>query len=292
MVEVSIILLSFNEGEEIVKTIRKLKELEGDYEIIVTDNGNDNTEELIKKNFKDVVFVKNGRNLGSPGAFNRGLEKAKGKYVLMTQKDVFYEKGFLKEIIKEIQDENIGAGVGKFYYVNSNRLISAGYKRNKITSKVWSIGKNEEDKGQYDDVDLDYYGGGLMLIKKKVLDEYRLDERMFLGEHDADFCLRMKERYKIKRVDAKVYHKGDEKREIPAFRMFHSIRGRVILNRKHNKFLYLFVPLYFGNIVLKGFGALIKGKGRLFLSYYQGFFAGFGNKVISYDSEDKRTRKY
>ena len=113
MVEVSIILLSFNEGEEIVKTIKKLKELEGDYEIIVTDNGNDNTEELIKKNFRDVVFVKNGRNLGSPAAFNRGLDKAKGKYVLMTQKDVFYEKGFLKEIIKEIQDENIGAGVGE-----------------------------------------------------------------------------------------------------------------------------------------------------------------------------------
>jgi len=139
---------------------------------------------------------------------------------------------------------------------------------------------------------MSYYGGGLMLIKKKVLDEFRLDERMFLGEHDADFFLRMKNKYKIKRVDVGVYHDAYEERKIPGFRMFHSIRGRVILNRKHNKHLYLFYPLYFCNLVLKSLKALIKGKGKLFFSYYQGFFSGLGNRIISYDSEDMKTRKY
>jgi len=286
MVDTSIILLSFNEGSEIVETVKKLKELDGDNEIIITDNGSDNTEELLKKEFDDVIFVRNGKNLGSPAAFNRALEKANGKYVLMTQKDVFYDKDFLTKMIENTKEDDVGAGVGKFYYLNSKKLISAGYKRNKITSKVFSVGKNEIDEGQYDDKDMSYYGGGLMLIKKKVLDEFKLDDRMFLGEHDADFCLRMKNKYKIKRVNTGVYHDADEEREIPAFRMFHSIRGRVILNRKHNKFLPIFIPLYFGNLVLKSLKNL--DKKDLFLSYYKGFFSGFGNKVFSYGTEDKK----
>jgi len=69
-----------------------LKNLEGSYpnlEIIVIDNGSsDGSGEMLRKEFPQVITLEQD-NLGLAAGYNRGLEKARGKYILFLGTDSF-----------------------------------------------------------------------------------------------------------------------------------------------------------------------------------------------------------
>ncbi|MDD5736880.1 MAG: glycosyltransferase family 2 protein [Candidatus Omnitrophica bacterium] len=97
----SVIVPAYNCGEVIVKTIEALKKQSlpaEDIEVIVVDDAStDGTRAAVERYAKDgsVKYLRNDERLGSGVARNRGLENAKGEYIMFLDADNVPEKDCL-----------------------------------------------------------------------------------------------------------------------------------------------------------------------------------------------------
>src|SRR5690348_17500471 len=89
--DLSAILVNWNSCEVTADAISSLLEhTKGiDVEVIVVDNGttrDDSVRELPRR-FPSIVLIQNPRNLGFAVANNRGIARARGRYVLLLNND-------------------------------------------------------------------------------------------------------------------------------------------------------------------------------------------------------------
>jgi len=118
-VVVSIILPTLNGGSWIFSSIKSvIDQTFSDWElIIISDGSTDNTENVVKS-FNDdrIIYLKNENNLGIQKTLNKGLKKARGKYIArIDDDDKWIDKDKLEKQV-EFLDNNpdhvlIGSGV-------------------------------------------------------------------------------------------------------------------------------------------------------------------------------------
>jgi O-antigen biosynthesis protein len=78
--------------------------------VIVVDNGStDDTVDWLKKNYPQVVIVRNSHNLGFTKPVNQGVAVSKADYLVLLNNDVHPEKGYLKKILSFFDDEKVFA---------------------------------------------------------------------------------------------------------------------------------------------------------------------------------------
>ena len=84
----SIIIPAHNVEKEIERALESIyKQSYKDYEIIVIDDcSNDNTLEILRK-YKDVNVIINEKNIKAGGSRNRGLDVARGEYIIFLDAD-------------------------------------------------------------------------------------------------------------------------------------------------------------------------------------------------------------
>ena len=165
------------------------------FEIIVVDNGStDGSLELVKKKFSgSVKLIENGRNLGFSGGNNRGIEAAKGSYILLLNNDAVAEKKWIGELVAAAEkDPGTGMCASKVLSYDSRNIIDNvghliyrdGLNRGK--------GRLEEDRGQYDNEEEIFFPSGCAaLYRKEMLDEIGLfDEDFFAYGDDTDIGIR------------------------------------------------------------------------------------------------------
>lgn len=109
-VKVSIIIPAYNVEKYILKCINSLLEqTEKEIEIIVVDDGSTDTTNLIVKNIieqhNNIVLIKQ-ENKGVSVARNIGLQKAKGKYIMLIDADDWLEKDAIKKLYETAENEN------------------------------------------------------------------------------------------------------------------------------------------------------------------------------------------
>ena len=137
---VSVILICFNEYENIVQRIENLLSL--DYpddklEIVVTSDGStDGTEQLVKKKidekwsivrpsvkFKVIHYF---RNRGKAFALNKSVEEATGQVLIFADARQSFEAGVVKELVANFTDPNVGCVSGELvFYQDSESEIRA-----------------------------------------------------------------------------------------------------------------------------------------------------------------------
>ena len=88
--DITIIIVNYNTCELtrncLKSIIAETKDIQ--FEIIVSDNGStDQSIEMIKTEFPQVILLENKKNLGFGAANNRALEIAKGKYIIFLNSD-------------------------------------------------------------------------------------------------------------------------------------------------------------------------------------------------------------
>lgn len=105
----SIIIPAFNVEKYIEKCIDSiLKQTFTDYEIfIIDDNSSDNTVKLVEKyNDERIHLIKNNIRKYAGGARNRGIEAAKGEYIVfLDSDDCLYDESVLEKLCETIKDE-------------------------------------------------------------------------------------------------------------------------------------------------------------------------------------------
>lgn len=103
---VSICIPAYNRASMIGDAIRSaLGQTYSPLEVLVVDNAStDNIEEVIRS-FHDprLIFVKNDRNLGLFGNFNRCIELAKGKYVHILHSDDYIDPRFTQTCVEFLE---------------------------------------------------------------------------------------------------------------------------------------------------------------------------------------------
>ena len=97
MVQISVIIPTFNRCEKVAKAIRSVLLQQGaDYELLVVDDGSeDDTPRVIKKNFPAVKYLFQP-NQGPAAARNLGIRHAQGKWIAFLDSDDEWTAGKLK----------------------------------------------------------------------------------------------------------------------------------------------------------------------------------------------------
>jgi len=119
MKKISILIPVYNEEDTIIsllksvqKEISKIKNV--NFEIIVIDDcSNDNTSKLLRENenlYNHVISLE--KNQGKGGAILKGLEKAKGEFILFQDADLEYSPKDYKTLIRPIVDFDVDVVMG------------------------------------------------------------------------------------------------------------------------------------------------------------------------------------
>lgn len=115
---VSIIIPTYNRASFIQQTILSvLDQTLQDFEIIIIDdNSNDNTKEIVDSFFHDdrIIYLKNSKNMGPGAARNIGLKIAKGKYIAFLDSDDLWLPKKLETQIRYMEENP------QFHLVYSN----------------------------------------------------------------------------------------------------------------------------------------------------------------------------
>ena len=106
--KISIYIPVFNAEKTIKQSINSIKEqsINVNEIIIIDDNSNDNTKEIIKK-FSDIKIITNKSNMGLGYSRNLGMKESKNDIVGAIDADVVLDKYWLETLLKNLGKNNI-----------------------------------------------------------------------------------------------------------------------------------------------------------------------------------------
>ncbi len=217
--EVSIVIINYNTFELTKNTILGLIEntLELNYEVILVDNDSpDGSGEKLKELFGDkIVYIQAGGNLGTSKAFNLGLKKTGGKYVLWLNSDVEFKDNFIKKLF-DYMENNPSVGVCGGNLVNERGKPIHSFRKElpsvKTIKKNYSVlfnGFNRVFKKPFFDqynyskkpLEVGYITGADMFVRHEIFDKIGgLDEDIFMYAEETEFQFRVR-----KLTDYKIY---------------------------------------------------------------------------------------
>src|SRR3990170_8146316 len=112
----SIVALNYNGKEHLEECFNSIREMnypKSRYELIMVDNGSkDNSVNFARKKFPWVKILKLDKNYGFAEGNNRGMEVARGKYVIILNNDTKVDKNFLLELVKVAENNKKIAACG------------------------------------------------------------------------------------------------------------------------------------------------------------------------------------
>jgi N-acetylglucosaminyl-diphospho-decaprenol L-rhamnosyltransferase len=177
------------------------------YEIVVVDNhSQDGTVEMLKRRFPNVRLIENEENRGVAFARNQAFRVATGRYVLTLDADMQLVENSLAQLVR-FMDQTPDAGLCgcKLIFPDETvqpsgrrfptpmafllrRLDFIPFLRNSKTLRNHEMA----DWDRSDTRTVDYVIGACQMIRREALQQVGLlDESIFYGPEDVDYCLRM-----------------------------------------------------------------------------------------------------
>jgi GT2 family glycosyltransferase len=204
--ELSIIILNYKSANLIKYQLQKLANYNFEFEseiIVVDNNSQDNIEEIIKKNFPNIKFIKSEVNLGYPAGNNLGIKNAQGKYILILNPDIRIKKEVIEKMM-EFMKNNQNAGLVAPRLNNANQSIQHTcyrfpnlyypfYRRTSLgktkAGQKWLNNFLMKDFDHQSIKKVDWVMGSCLLLKKEdALEKNMHDENFFLYLSDMDLC--------------------------------------------------------------------------------------------------------
>ncbi len=211
---ISIIIINYNTKDLIDQCIKSIYEsnILNPFEIIVSDNASvDGSVEMIAEKYKEVIILKNEKNLGFSKANNLGVKIAKGEFILFLNSDTIVTENAIDLLIEFLRKNHTITAVGpkllnydktiqrswfdfpnpfktffnltglSFYIVKfkNSKLLKLFFNKSKLPSFMLS-NINEERI-------IDYLTLACLLIRKKELVQIgMLDDKIFFYHEDCE----------------------------------------------------------------------------------------------------------
>jgi len=219
----SVIIVTWNTKklvEECIDSIYSLPEYSNSIEIILIDNdSNDGTDEMVKEKFRNLVYIKNYENVGYAPAVNQGIKISVGKYILLLGSDTVLKPNSLKRCIDFLdENDNVGAVGCKLIFPDGspqgNCKKFPTFKNAFFT--YLSLDKMNHDYDMlwfnYDKtIKVDQIATTFLMIESDTLKKLNgFDENYKIMYNDVDLCKRIwKENKEIHFLhDVEVIHHG------------------------------------------------------------------------------------
>jgi len=217
--KLTIIIIGHNSWHFLQKNLASLEFVKDDpeMEILYVDNAStDETRAAITYSYPYVKMISCGMNRGIAAARNIGMVNSASEYLLFLDSDTIVNKEALDEMMRYME-EHEEVGLCSCKLIGQDGLPQASCKHyptrlGVIKSGLHNIGvkfglnlfPNAYARTLYDTsgsepMEVDFVVGACQLIRKKAQIKVGfLDERIFYGPEDADFCRRLKKKgYKI-----------------------------------------------------------------------------------------------
>lgn len=267
-IKCSIIFVNYNTEQLILDAISSiLKFTTITYEIIVVDNNSQKGNIELLENNKDINLIKLSQNLGFGRANNKGIEVAKGDYILFINPDTILMNNAI-DILCHYLDKtsNVGACGGNLYDINYNPTISFHRLFPSITNELNNIllyiperikfGKNRIFNYTNKPLNVAYITGADLLVRRSILNEIGpFDKRFFMYYEETELCYRIhKNGYNIVSIpNAKIQHlegKSSNNIKLKADFVYNGrcIYYNIVYNRIYTKFANF---IFFFNSILR-----------------------------------------
>lgn len=199
---VSVVIPLYNKEKSIAKTLESvLAQTYTDYEIIVVDDGSTDNSAAICDEYSTLytihhtpeIRVIRKDNGGVSSARNRGIAEAKGEYIALLDGDDQWDKEYLSEQVKMINDFPEAAMWGiNFAELNQGKLI-----RKLETALPEGYRGYVENYFQMPNRDSDLFCSSSVVIRREVFDKMGMfDERIKYAE-DSDMWFRIIANYPV-----------------------------------------------------------------------------------------------
>lgn len=212
--KLTIIVIGHNSWHFLQKNFSSLDFLkeEQDVEVLYVDNAStDETRVAVSYSYPNIKMICYPINRGVAAARNIGMVNATSEYIMFLDSDTEMNKEAYYEMMK-FMDENPDVGVCgcKLYGqdgVAQNSCKKYPTRKSFFKSLLRSLGKqvgldiypnayteSNYNMDQSQPFEVDYVIGACQLIRRKAQTKVGfLDEKIFYGPEDADFCMRIKQ---------------------------------------------------------------------------------------------------
>lgn len=210
VVDLSIIIISHNHAHYLPPCLNSLyKYAQGFFfEIILIDNkSDDNTVEVVKNNFPEIILIENKKRYSFAKNNNIGISHSKGRYVLLLNPDTTFSDNALKKMI-EFMDEHREAGIAACKLLNPDGTVQDSCRRFPTPLAILFRGFNlfkwfgnlkfyqrylmlDFDHNQLREID--WALGAFLFVRREVIERVGvMDEKYPLYHEDTDWCFRVK----------------------------------------------------------------------------------------------------
>lgn len=204
--KLSIVIVTWNAAPYLRKLLASIDAHLGgqDREIIVVDNGSCDETAAVLKEWPDVRAIWNLANRGVARARNQGLRAARGDYLLLLDVDTEVLPGAIEHLV-DWMDSHSSVGLVAPRLIDENGSLSYSCRQfptlwTKLARLFSFLGPARQllarefltDWEHTSPRTVDYVIGACQLIRRAAFEEVgELDEHIFYGPEDVDYCLRL-----------------------------------------------------------------------------------------------------
>jgi GT2 family glycosyltransferase len=247
--------------------------------IIVDNNSDDGTKEMLAAEFPEVTLIVNPGNLGFTAPMNQAFKAAKGEYLLQLNPDTLIHPHSLTRLI-EFMENHPEVGICSPKVLNDDGSMQNPCRRGEsrplaVIGYFTGLGKLFPRNHRLNEYSMSYMdenathpvagvAGSCMLLRRQVIDQIGyLDEAFYAYQEDADICFRARQAgWKVYYYpEAQITHYGGlgGSRVHPYRSIYEWHRSYFLYYRKNlaRDYWFLFNGVYYLVMLLKLVGALL-----------------------------------
>lgn len=238
-------------------------------EVWVVDNASsDGSQDMLREEFPSVGLVASTENLGFTRANNVGLERCRGRYIMLLNPDTEVSPDALSALV-DYMDQSPDAGIAGPKIFDSDgdvqpsrrrfptyataflesTVLQQWFPRNRVLARYY-MWDRADDAVQ----DVDWLEGACLLVRSEAVEQVGgLDERFFMYSEELDWCQRIKEAgWRVVYVPTAriVHHGGKSSEQVAASKHVHFQRSKIAYytkrfgNRKGTVLRWFLLAMY------------------------------------------------
>jgi GT2 family glycosyltransferase len=262
----SVVIVTYNHQdfiENCLKSVFRHKDLEV---VVVDNNSQDETVDLVEKGFPEVKLIKNV-NSGYGAGVNLGIKNSSRKYVVVLNPDTKLKENSIEELLKPLIKRSKLITTPKILCYNGSKINTCGNNTH-FTGLAFTRGLGLDPKEFKEPGFVNGISGACFAIKRE--DYWRIggfNENFFVYMEDTEFSWRAKTKgFKICYVPSSVvYH--DYTLEVSPKKLYYLEKGRYIILREyltHKELLRILPSLLMSEILTWGYAILTGFEGVKF----------------------------
>lgn len=224
--DLSIIVVSHNAKEVLAECLRRLETHYPEAEVIVVDSASsDGSREWVRDYWPKVKLIE-VPNKGYPYAVNRGLEAARGRWLVEMNSDVYLEAGDLEALKPALESNPKAAFAGPTLITPKGSFQSFGFL---YQPNYWNL-KQPRAVG--------WISGAIIMARRETYANIGgMDEGLFFYNEEIEWCWRARRKgYQVLLVPRKVLHLGGASTPSDPRFIAEGYRGGLRLSRDYYPF--------------------------------------------------------